>query len=114
MTVSPQPPRPADGTDAAPHADPDASGGTDPRGRGGTGSGTPSAPASAPLSVSVNGGPREVPYGTTLDQLVAEFTAAPSGVAAAVNETVVPRGEWPRTRLADGDRVEVLTAVQGG
>lgn len=126
MTVSPQPPRRADGADAAPpvapaasagpaaHADPAASGGTGPRGSGGAGSGTPSAPASAPLSVSVNGGSREVPYGTTLDQLVAELTSAPSGVAAAVNETVVPRGEWPRTRLADGDRVEVLTAVQGG
>jgi sulfur carrier protein len=26
----------------------------------------------------------------------------------------VPRGQWPATALRDGDRVEVLTAVQGG
>ncbi|MFD7507095.1 sulfur carrier protein ThiS [Streptomyces sp. NPDC059850] len=66
------------------------------------------------LSVTVNGEPRELPGGTTLDGVVATLTQAPSGVAAAVNETVVPRGQWPATPLGDGDRVEVLTAVQGG
>ncbi|OEU88678.1 thiamine biosynthesis protein ThiS [Streptomyces abyssalis] len=70
--------------------------------------------STATVSVSVNGDSRDVPSGSTLDQLVAGLTSAPSGVAAAVNEAVVPRGEWPRTRLADGDRIEVLTAVQGG
>ncbi|MFI8099841.1 sulfur carrier protein ThiS [Streptomyces sp. NPDC086023] len=66
------------------------------------------------MTVSVNGEPREVAPGTTLDALVATLTSAPSGVAAAVNETVVPRGQWPATALGEGDRVEVLTAVQGG
>ncbi|WP_327366913.1 sulfur carrier protein ThiS [Streptomyces sp. NBC_01217] len=68
----------------------------------------------APLSVSVNGEARPVAAGTTLDALVATLTAAHSGVAAAVNETVVPRGQWSTAVLRDGDRVEVLTAVQGG
>ncbi|MER6996256.1 sulfur carrier protein ThiS [Streptomyces sp. NPDC000410] len=66
------------------------------------------------VSVTVNGEPRDIAACTTLDALVATLTAAPSGVAAAVNETVVPRGEWSATRLVEGDRVEVLTAVQGG
>jgi sulfur carrier protein len=66
------------------------------------------------VTVHVNGEPRELPDGCTLDRLVATLTAAPGGVAAAVNETVVPRGQWPATPLGDGDRVEVLTAVQGG
>ncbi|MFI1951593.1 sulfur carrier protein ThiS [Streptomyces xinghaiensis] len=66
------------------------------------------------VSVSVNGASRDLPAGTTLDALVAGFTRAPTGVAAAVNETVVPRGDWPATRLGAGDRVEILTAVQGG
>ncbi|NBE52261.1 sulfur carrier protein ThiS [Streptomyces boluensis] len=64
--------------------------------------------------VSVNGEARSVTPDTTLDALVATVSAAPSGVAAAVNEIVVPRGEWPRTALREGDRVEILTAVQGG
>jgi sulfur carrier protein len=68
--------------------------------------------------VWVNGERRGLPTGTTLERLLTELfpehAAAPSGVAAALNETVVPRGQWPGTTLAEGDRVEVLTAVQGG
>ncbi|MFD4245645.1 sulfur carrier protein ThiS [Streptomyces sp. IBSNAI002] len=66
------------------------------------------------MTISVNGEPREVAAGTTLDAVVATLTAAPSGVAAALNETVVPRGQWPATAVGEGDRVEILTAVQGG
>ncbi|WP_149551307.1 sulfur carrier protein ThiS [Streptomyces marokkonensis] len=69
---------------------------------------------SAPVTISVNGERREVEPGTALDIVVTTLTAAPSGVAAALNETVVPRAQWPTTPLAEGDRVEVLTAVQGG
>ncbi|MDH6139123.1 sulfur carrier protein [Kitasatospora sp. GP30] len=66
------------------------------------------------IPLTVNGEPREVSDLATLAELVAELSTAPTGVAAAVNETVVPRGAWPGTRLAAGDRVEILTAVQGG
>ncbi|MQY15276.1 hypothetical protein SRB5_54550 [Streptomyces sp. RB5] len=66
-------------------------------------------------TIRVNGEPRELPpAGLTLDALVAALTTAPTGIAAAVNETVVPRTRWSATLLGDGDRVEVLTAVQGG
>ncbi|MEU3221399.1 sulfur carrier protein ThiS [Streptomyces sp. NPDC006971] len=73
----------------------------------------PSA-ASVSVSVSVNGEVRHLAAGTALDALVAGLTPARSGVAAAVNESVVPRGQWSATALRDGDRVEILTAVQGG
>jgi sulfur carrier protein len=66
------------------------------------------------IRVTVNGEPREVPAGTTVAQAVAAVTGLASGVAAAVNGEVVPRRTWPGTPLADGDRVEVVTAVQGG
>ncbi|MDQ0944119.1 glycine oxidase [Streptomyces sp. V1I1] len=77
----------------------------------------PRAPGAARmnvLNVSVNGESRALATGTTLDTLVANLTAAATGVAAAVNEAVVPRSQWSGTLLDDGDRVEVLTAVQGG
>jgi sulfur carrier protein len=66
------------------------------------------------MNISVNGERRQVAPGTALDVVVRMLTAAPSGVAAALNETVVPRAQWPSTPLSEGDRVEVLTAVQGG
>lgn len=66
------------------------------------------------MNISVNGERRSIEPGTALDTLVMSLTAAPSGVAAALNETVVPRAQWSSTSLSEGDRVEVLTAVQGG
>ncbi|MFJ5874267.1 sulfur carrier protein ThiS [Streptomyces sp. NPDC093088] len=73
-----------------------------------------STTVTASVTVFVNGEARELSGPVSLDALVATLTAARSGVAAALNETVVPRGEWASTPLGDGDRVEVLTAVQGG
>ncbi|KAB1988015.1 sulfur carrier protein ThiS [Streptomyces triticiradicis] len=66
------------------------------------------------MNIVVNGERRRIAAGTALDALVAALTPAPSGVAAALNETVVPRARWSSTPLREGDRVEVLTAVQGG
>ena len=66
------------------------------------------------VQVKLNGEPRDLPDGGTVAEAVAELTAAPSGVAAAVNGDVVPRGSWAATPLRDGDQVEIVTAVQGG
>jgi sulfur carrier protein len=66
------------------------------------------------IQVKLNGEPRELPDGASLADAVAALTAAATGVAAAVNGDVVPRGSWSATPLRDGDQVEVVTAVQGG
>ncbi|MBU7599533.1 sulfur carrier protein ThiS [Streptomyces sp. P38-E01] len=66
------------------------------------------------MRIRVNGRERSESAGLTLAQVVAGVTDAVGGVAAAVNENVVPRSRWDTTTLGDGDRVEILTAVQGG
>lgn len=66
------------------------------------------------MNVMINGAAHELPDGTTVAQAVRELTTATTGVAVAVNDEVVTRGTWESTALADSDRVEVLTAVQGG
>lgn len=66
------------------------------------------------MQVKINGEPRELPDGAALAEAVAAVTDLASGVAAAVNGDVVPRGAWAVTALRDGDQVEVVTAVQGG
>lgn len=68
------------------------------------------------MIVSLNGERRDLPAGTTVDSAVAA-SGAPEcrrGVAVAVDGEVVPRGAWASTELEDGQRVEVLQAVQGG
>ncbi|HUE26590.1 MAG TPA: sulfur carrier protein ThiS [Solirubrobacteraceae bacterium] len=68
------------------------------------------------MRVIVNGEPRELPTGTTVAIMVASLPGAPEGrgVAVALDGQVVPRGAWGATELADGARVEVVAAVQGG
>jgi sulfur carrier protein len=66
------------------------------------------------MKVTVNGEERLAPYGWSVAKLVADIGAPQQGTAVAVNGDVVVRREWPHRLLHDGDRVEVLTAVQGG
>ena len=68
------------------------------------------------MNISVNGAMTAVAHGTTVAELVAALTGdeSPRGVAVARDGAVVPRSAWPATVLTDGDRVEVLTATQGG
>lgn len=63
--------------------------------------------------VEVNGEAREVGPATTVGDLVRSLTRDPTGCAVAVNGAVVPRSDWEQA-VTSGDRVEVLTAVQGG
>ena len=69
-------------------------------------------------TVRVNGREVEVDDAATIAVVVQQVTQRPAGfaqgVAVAVNGEVVPRGGWNRTQLADGDAVEVISAVQGG
>jgi sulfur carrier protein len=68
------------------------------------------------MTTLVNGETRELPDGTTVTALVADLglPAGGRGVAVAIDGEVVPRAEWQTRALADGARVEVLTAMQGG
>ena len=64
--------------------------------------------------IDVNGQPRELIPGTTVRDLVATVSPDGSGCAVAVNGEVIPRATWSDHPLAPGDRIEILTAAQGG
>jgi len=69
------------------------------------------------LAIVLNGEPYEVPAGTTVVELLRRLEIDPEtarGIAVAVNEEVVRRSQWAELRLQAGDRVEVVTARQGG
>lgn len=68
------------------------------------------------MKVVLNGEARELRDGANVGDAV-EASGAPAegrGVAVAVDGEVVPRGAWATTNLDEGQRVEVLQAVQGG
>lgn len=66
------------------------------------------------MNVVVNGESRAVAVTATVADLAADLGTGPGGVAVAVNDEVVARSAWATTALRDGDRVEVLGAMQGG
>ena len=66
------------------------------------------------MEIIINGQRHPVAEELSLAAAVSLVTAAASGVAAALNGDVIRRGAWESTRLAPGDQVEVVTAVQGG
>jgi sulfur carrier protein len=69
------------------------------------------------MKIVLNGNEREVPDGVTVADVVARLSetgAGGRGVAVAVGAEVVPRSEWGGRELAEGERVEVLGAIQGG
>ena len=66
------------------------------------------------MEVMINGTLRQVPEEISLDRAVSLISTSATGIAVAVNGEVVRRASWPGHRLAPGDEIEVLTAVQGG
>src|ERR1044072_6040898 len=68
------------------------------------------------MRIDLNGASQELPAGATLADAVRETGAEQEarGVAVALDGEVVPRTAWAATPLADGSKVEVLAAIQGG
>lgn len=66
------------------------------------------------IAVRINGQDVELPPGSPLSAAVDLLTTATRGVAVAVNDEIVPRAMWSRHEIADGDRIEIVTAKQGG
>ncbi|MGI8864492.1 MAG: sulfur carrier protein ThiS [Solirubrobacteraceae bacterium] len=68
------------------------------------------------MIILLNGTEHDVPADATVAGVVAALkdTVEGRGVAVAVGGEVVPRTAWSQTRLAQGAKVEIVSAVQGG
>jgi sulfur carrier protein len=65
-----------------------------------------------PGVITVNGLRMWVGDNVTVALLLESLGYPARGVAVALNRAVLPRAAW-QTKLSDGARLEVLTAVQG-
>ncbi len=68
------------------------------------------------MQLIVNGQDQLVDDASTLLDLLIEmnFKAEQKGIAVAVNAEVIARAMWADMRLCNGDRVDIIHAVQGG
>ncbi|WP_019905192.1 sulfur carrier protein ThiS [Methylobacterium sp. 77] len=70
------------------------------------------------MRLTINGNLREIEAAdlSGLFLIEAEETGieSPQGIAIALNGTVIRRRDWEATPVAEGDKVEIVRAMQGG
>lgn len=66
------------------------------------------------MDVYVNGESRDVPPDQSVADLLADLGVTAKHVAVEINQQLVPRTEHASQKLADGDRLEIVTLVGGG
>ena len=66
------------------------------------------------ISIQVNGQNRQAPAGTTVTALLSQLGLNPGRVAIEYNLHVLPKTQWEKTTVADGDRFEIVQFVGGG
>lgn len=66
------------------------------------------------MKLMVNGQQRELADGATVAELLRELELDPRTLAVERNLDLVPRAQHAETKLAPGDRIEVVTLVGGG
>ena len=67
------------------------------------------------MRLNLNGSEIEIDSRRLVDLLhERQIDITKRGVAVAVNDTVIPRARWEEHLLEEGDRVEIVTAMQGG
>lgn len=66
------------------------------------------------MKLHINGDPRDIPCAKTIPDLVAALGLVPSTVLIEHNGLALHRSEWASTRLAEGDRIEILQVAAGG
>lgn len=66
------------------------------------------------MRLTVNGEPQSFEGPLDVAGLVAALGLEPRKVAIERNREIVPKSVYAQTRLAEGDRIEIVTFVGGG
>jgi sulfur carrier protein len=66
------------------------------------------------MKIVVNGKEHEVAEGLSVDALLTHLGVKREFTAVAVNREVTPKSLYAATRLAEGDKVEIVRPMGGG
>jgi thiamine biosynthesis protein ThiS len=66
------------------------------------------------MKLIVNGEDREFSSISTVSALLVQLGMKPDRVAVELNRDLLPRDRWDRTKLSDGDKLEIVHFVGGG
>ncbi len=71
-------------------------------------------PMANEIRVHVNGETKQLPPGTSVRALLDHLGLNPGRVAIEYNLEILPKTKWEETRVAAGDRLEIVQFVGGG
>jgi sulfur carrier protein len=68
------------------------------------------------IDVRINGAEARVAEAASIIDIVRAQGLDPRarGIAVALNESILPNARWEATRVAAGDRIEIVKAFAGG
>lgn len=68
------------------------------------------------MDIRINGEPKTVQQGLTVQQLLLDMRIDPSqpGIAVALDLEVIPRKQWQELEIPPTSDIEIIHAVQGG
>ena len=67
------------------------------------------------MNIYINNKQQEIASGAPIMEALQSMNiTAQKGIAIAINDTVVPRGEWETYVLKANDHITVIKATQGG
>ena len=66
------------------------------------------------IEITVNGESQQVPENLDVPRLLAHLNIRAERVAIERNLEILPRANWPVTRVSAGDRYEIVHLVGGG
>ncbi len=68
----------------------------------------------ATITLEINGEFREIAPVSNVRKLLQYLGVAEEQVAVEVNRKIIRRGDWDRTPISNGDRVEIVQFAGGG
>lgn len=66
------------------------------------------------IKVNVNNVSYEFAIAITLEEVLEQLAIPQHGIAVAINQNIISKPVWERTKLEDNDNVLIIKATQGG
>jgi sulfur carrier protein len=66
------------------------------------------------ITIYVNNSSREVRLNTTVSEILSQLDILSKGIAIAINENIILKGEWNSTVVNSNDNILIIKATQGG
>lgn len=66
------------------------------------------------ITVNVNDTTHTINSPSNLQELLYQLQISEKGIAVAVNDRIISKQDWSRHHLAEGEKVLIIKATQGG